>query len=228
MACCSGCARNILFVLNILDTIFGIVLCVCGAVLLLKYNKDGAHIPFALWGSFFVVGGLLLLVVFLSECGKCCIRAATGPKGGVACGCFLNMSSYLGAFVGFLEIALALGTLFSHEAVEELLGQALASPHTLAGSGTFCCGQGCASSCISPDSTFTHKLTKMEFKFPPKDPTSETKVALNYIINGATTHDELPYEYSDLTLEPMSPMVIKNILHCKNIGTISNHPEDLR
>ena len=102
------------------------------------------------------------------------------------------------------------------------------TPHTLAGSGTFCCGQGCTSSCISPGSTFTHKLTKMEFKFPPKDPTSETKVALNYIINGATTHDELPYEYSDLTLEPMSPMVIKNILHCKNIGTISNHPEDLR
>ena len=102
------------------------------------------------------------------------------------------------------------------------------TPHTLAGSGTFCCGQGCTSSCISPGSTFTHKLTKMEFKFPPKDPTSETKVAFNYTINGATTHDELPYEYSDLTLEPMSPMVIKNILHCKNIGTISNHPEDLR
>lgn len=235
MACCSGCARNILFVLNILDTIFGIVLCVCGAVLLLRYNKDGAHIPFALWGSFFAVGGLLLLVVFLSECGKCCIRAATGPTGGVACACFLNMSSYLGAFVGFLEIALALGTLFSHEAVEELLGEALPSPHTLAGSGTFCCGgprRECAE-CIKPE-TFTVKFTEMEFKFPPKDPTtSETKVALNFTIDGKTYQDELPYEYSDLTLEPTGTgkkMVddFVKMLHCEHIGTISNHPEDLR
>merc|ERR1719313_1805936 len=72
----------------------------------------------------------------------------------------------------------------------------------------------------------------MELKFPDTDPTSETKVALNYTINGGKPQQaELPYKYSDLTLHPTDKNMVSEFvdteLHCESIGTISNHPEDL-
>lgn len=136
MGCCSDCAKNILFALNIIDFVMGAAIGVFGLVLMVKFHLAA---EWQLWGPCFVISGLLIIMVILSECGKCCIK--TTDRGQMGCTCFLTFSSYIGALVGALEAALALGTVFSKDYIRGRLAGAL--PTDLNGWGAYCCGAGC-------------------------------------------------------------------------------------
>jgi len=145
MAGCNSCSRGILFVLNVLDFLFGASCVILGLIMLVKYKG----FPWFLWFGCFFVGGLLLLTVFLSECGKSCMRnlETNGQSMGqqkVGCTCLLKASNYLGGFIMLLQLAVAIAVLVDADAVQNALENAADSPDSLDGRGWFCCGStGC-------------------------------------------------------------------------------------
>jgi hypothetical protein len=171
MAGCNSCSRGILFVLNVLDFLFGASCVILGLIMLVKYKG----FPWFLWFGCFFVGGLLLLTVFLSECGKSCMRnlETNGQSMGqqkVGCTCLLKASNYLGGFIMLLQLAVAIAVLVDADAVQNALESAADSPDSLDGRGWFCCGStGCSSkdkSCgQSASSNFTVPHAA-ELRFP--------------------------------------------------------------
>lgn len=129
MCTAAGFSKRVLFALNIIDFCMGAAIVLYGAWLLLPMHLDH-EFPHAwyLWISAFVLGGVLILTVFLSACGVWASRT---------CGCCVPFSSLLGIIVMLLEVALASATFFLESDVEKLLNQAIDDADgTLDGSGT--------------------------------------------------------------------------------------------
>lgn len=99
MCTAAGFSKRVLFALNIIDFCMGAAIVLYGAWLLLPMHLDH-EFPHAwyLWISAFVLGGVLILTVFLSACGVWASRT---------CGCCVPFSSLLGIIVMLLVRAAA-------------------------------------------------------------------------------------------------------------------------
>eukprot|EP01052_Picozoa_sp_SAG31_P043280 SAG31_NODE_7158_length_1771_cov_1.354067_1_plen_253_part_00 len=117
MSSCTDCVKRILFTLNVIDFCMGAGICLYGLFLLLPMHllEDFPRAAY-LWVAAFVLGGVLILTVFLSACGVWASRT---------CGCCLPFSSALGLLVMILEVALATATLFLEADVEDILRETI-------------------------------------------------------------------------------------------------------